>query len=418
MFHGGCWVKDRGWLAPYLYAMHSEDGLFYLRFPREDGAALLAQGIEDAFEVQAGEQVDWTKLNEWLSASNDWVFGWIGYDVRRSIEQFGSEELKPSAFPQLVFFRPVNLFKVHEDSIETLKGTWSDAFDSWLKLEPEGTSSPIVLEPAIDYSTYTRQVESLKREIALGNVYELNYCMPFEANAVLENPEQTWKRMYAKTQAPFSAFASYGPFHVLCTSPERYLKRSGNRVISQPIKGTIRRGANTEEDEHLKARLSESKKERAENVMIVDLVRNDLSRCAERNSVEVEELFGVHTFKTVHHLISTIRCDVRSETSVVDLLRASFPMGSMTGAPKVSAMQLIAQHEVTERGVYSGSIGYIEPSGDFDFNVVIRSVQYDASSQYVSCHVGGAITALCNAEDEYNECLLKAEAVLGALRGE
>jgi len=234
----------------------------------------------------------------------------------------------------------------------------------------------------------------------------------------LKNPEQTWKRMYAKTQAPFSAFASYGPFHVLCTSPERYLKRSGNRVISQPIKGTIRRGANTEEDEHLKQLLSASKKERAENVMIVDLVRNDLSRCAERNSVEVEELFGVHTFKTVHHLISTIRCDVPSETSLVDLLRASFPMGSMTGAPKVSAMQLIAKHEITERGVYSGSIGYIEPGGDFDFNVVIRSVQYDASSQQVSCHVGGAITALCNAEDEYNECLLKAEAVLGALRGE
>jgi para-aminobenzoate synthetase component 1 len=188
-------------------------------------------------------------------------------------------------------------------------------------------------------------------------------------------------------------------------------------VISQPIKGTIKRGATLQEDDALKNQLQSSRKERAENVMIVDLVRNDLSRIAMRNSVEVDELFGVHTFKTVHHLISTIRCEVSSQTSWVDLIRATFPMGSMTGAPKVSAMKLISAHEETERGIYSGSIGYIEPSGDFDFNVVIRGVQYDDEKHTLSCHVGGAITALCNAESEYGECLLKAEAILNALRG-
>jgi para-aminobenzoate synthetase component 1 len=203
----------------------------------------------------------------------------------------------------------------------------------------------------------------------------------------------------------------------MCASPERYLKRTGNRVISQPIKGTVRRGLTPEVDARLKTELESSRKEVAENVMIVDLVRNDLSRCAERDTVQVEELCRVHSFKTVHHLVSTIRCDVAPKTTWVDLIRATFPMGSMTGAPKLSAMKLIAEHEQTERGIYSGSIGYIEPNGDFDFNVVIRSVQYDAASQMASCHVGGAITALCEAEDEYNECLTKAEAVLRALRG-
>jgi para-aminobenzoate synthetase component 1 len=151
--------------------------------------------------------------------------------------------------------------------------------------------------------------------------------------------------------------------------------------------------------------------------MIVDLVRNDLSRCANRSSVKVDELFGAHTFKTVHHLISTVSCEVEPSVSWVDLIQATFPMGSMTGAPKVSAMQLIGRHELTERGIYSGSIGYIEPSGDFDFNVVIRSVQYDGDAAMVSCHVGGALTAQSNAEDEYQECLLKAKAVLSALLG-
>jgi para-aminobenzoate synthetase component 1 len=195
------------------------------------------------------------------------------------------------------------------------------------------------------------------------------------------------------------------------------LKREGNRIISQPIKGTSRRGQSTDEDNRLKKELSNSTKERAENVMIVDLVRNDLSRCAERDSVRVDELFGVHSFKTVHHLVSTISCTVPSSIGWVELIQTTFPMGSMTGAPKLSAMKLISAQEKTERGVYSGSIGYIEPNGDFDFNVVIRSVQYDNLSERVSCHVGGAITALCNATDEYNECLLKAEAVLRALRG-
>jgi len=393
------------------------ESVFYVRFPREDCDALLAEGIEDYFVVDTGATVDWEALNTWLTAQRDWVFGWVGYDVRRSVERFATEHITPSTFPQLLLVRPKNLFKLKGDSIEVVKGEWSSELDCWLDMAPLGASDGIELKPLVTREDYDQQFASLMHEIAVGNVYELNYCLPFEAHTRLNDPIATWKKIYARTQAPFATFARFNQFHVLCASPERYLKRLGNEVVSQPIKGTVRRGSTPLEDEQLKLELVRSKKERAENVMIVDLVRNDLSRCAIRGSVQVEELFGVHSFKTVHHLVSTIRCTVQEDTSWVDLIRATFPMGSMTGAPKVSAMNLISSHESTERGIYSGSIGYIEPNGDFDFNVVIRSLQYDEASAHVSCHVGGAITALCNAEAEYNECLLKVEAVLSALRG-
>jgi len=397
--------------------MNSSNGLFYLRFPRKDCEALLAEGIADSYLVDAHEKVNWEELDRWIKASNDWIFGWVGYDVRRSIERFEDEQLEPSSFPQLLLFRPLNLFKISGKSYEVIKGKWNSAFDEWLTLQPSEVNQSVQLAPAVVRSEYDGHINSLKQQIALGNVYELNYCIPFEGKAQWKNGSSVWKRIYQQTEATFSAYAQWNNYTVMCASPERYLKREGNRVVSQPIKGTARRGQTPEEDDYLKHELSVSRKERAENVMIVDLVRNDLSRCAERDSVRVDELFGVYSFKTVHHLISTISCTVPSSVGWVDLFKATFPMGSMTGAPKLSAMKLIADHERTERGIYSGSIGYIEPSGDFDFNVVIRSVQYDATKGKASCHVGGAITALCDASDEYNECLLKADAVLRALRG-
>ena len=397
--------------------MDTTECLFYLPFPREDCDALLADGIEDSFVVQSGDSVDWQELDSWLNLRSDWVFGWMGYDVRRSIERFSGEQLETSSFPQIVLFRPKNLFKIRNASAEVLKGTWRSELENIISRDTIVPSERIELSPVISYNTYVDHVKNLQAEIAAGNVYELNYCIPFRAKASLKDPINTWKRIYSQTEAPFSAYAQFGSYHILCASPERYLKRMGNHVLSQPIKGTIRRGSTMDEDDRLKRELSESRKERAENVMIVDLVRNDLSRCAERETVRVDELFGVHTFKTVHHLVSTICCEVSGDTRWIDLMRATFPMGSMTGAPKLSAMKLISGHEITERGIYSGTIGYIEPNGDFDFNVVIRSVQYDKEAQHISCHVGGAITALCNPEAEYSECMLKLEAVLKALRG-
>jgi para-aminobenzoate synthetase component 1 len=222
----------------------------------------------------------------------------------------------------------------------------------------------------------------------------------------------------ALSEAPFAAFHQQGHRFLLSASPERFLKREGRTLLSQPIKGTARRMSDAVEDERVKMRLSQSEKDRAENVMIVDLVRNDLSRIAAPTSVRVEELCGVHSFKTVHHLISSITAEMRDGASLFDVLAATFPMGSMTGAPKVSAMQIADALEHTNRGIYSGSIGYIDPQGHFDFNVVIRSLVYSRDREYVSCHVGGAITVRSHWDHEYDECLLKAEAVRSALRAE
>jgi para-aminobenzoate synthetase component 1 len=397
--------------------MENSDSLFYLRFPRKDCEALLAEGIQDSYEVAAGDIIDWIELKEWMAKRGEWIFGWIGYDARRSLEHFEKEDLESSGFPQLYLFIPKNVFKISGEKVEVIKGEWKPEFEHWLSMQHPELSDRIQLIPRISFEEYQTNFNELQHQIAVGNIYEINYCVPFQSKAHLFDLPVIWKRLYQQTEAPFSAFAQCSSHHVLCASPERYLCREGNRVFSQPIKGTIRRGGSQEEDEQLREQLRLSKKERSENVMIVDLVRNDLSRCATRSTVQVDELFGVHTFKTVHHLISTVSCEVDSSVSWVDLIQASFPMGSMTGAPKVSAMQLIAEQELTERGVYSGSIGYIEPSGDFDFNVVIRSVQYDDSTGLISCHVGGALTAQSNAEDEYQECLLKAKAVLSALLG-
>ena len=397
--------------------MITSDSLFYLRFPREDCEALLAEGMEDFYEVKAGNRINWQGLKEWMAERKDWIFGWIGYDARRSLEHFDFEDLESSQFPQLFLFVPKNVFKIKGANVEVVKGEWREEFEPWLSMEPTNSSANIRLMPRFTFEEYQAHFNQLQRQIALGNIYEVNYCVPFQAKANLSDVPAIWKRIYSQTEAPFSAYAQYNSHHVMCASPERYLRKVGNRVISQPIKGTIRRGNSDEEDEQLRQHLRQSKKERSENVMIVDLVRNDLSRCAKRSSVKVDELFGAYTFKTVHHLISTVSCEVEPSVSWVDLIQATFPMGSMTGAPKVSAMQLIGQHELTERGLYSGSIGYIEPSGDFDFNVVIRSVQYDDKAALVSCHVGGALTAQSNAEEEYQECLLKAKAVLSALLG-
>ena len=203
---------------------------------------------------------------------------------------------------------------------------------------------------------------------------------------------------------------------MLSASPERYLKKVGEKVISQPIKGTAKRSFDIEQDAFLKKELKNSAKERSENIMIVDLVRNDLSHTATKGSVVVEELCQVYTFKQVHQMISTIISKVDATVSPVEIIKTTFPMGSMTGAPKVSAMKIIEELEVTKRGLYSGAVGYFTPTGDFDFNVVIRSILYDAKKQYLSFSVGSAITAQSIPENEYEECLLKAKAMFEVLQ--
>jgi len=244
-----------------------------------------------------------------------------------------------------------------------------------------------------------------------GDIYEANFCQEFYAENTEINPLDTYLNLNHISQPPFATFLKCGDKYVLSASPERYITKEQQTIISQPIKGTAKRSKNRQEDELLKFNLLTDEKERSENIMIVDLVRNDLSKTAIKGSVTVEELCKIYSFDQVHQMISTVTSKIDTETHPVDVIKSTFPMGSMTGAPKISAMKIIEDLEETKRGLYSGTIGYFKPNGDFDFNVVIRTILYNETKKYVSYSVGGAITAKSNPLKEYEECLVKAKAM-------
>lgn len=280
---------------------------------------------------------------------------------------------------------------------------------------PDTIAEPVKIKARVSKEEYLRTVTKLKQHIQRGDIYEINYCMEFYAENCVINPEQVFCKLYNNTQAPHACFLKINDCYLICGSPERFLKKDGDRLISQPIKGTRRRGANAIEDKLLVEELRHDAKERSENIMITDLVRNDLSQIAQKGTVNVDELCEVYTFKSVHQMISTVSCMIKKTASFRDIINATFPMGSMTGAPKIRAMELIEKYESAKRGLYSGSVGLINANGDFDLNVVIRSILYNAKNKYLSIQVGSAITIDAQPEKEYEECLLKLQAMLKAV---
>lgn len=406
----------------------SGDRIFILASHNPTGKDFLAIGAEDELVI-SDEDHPLNRFQSWLNQRRDWAFGFLSYDLKNDIEKLKTSQSNRTGFPLLHFIRPrivverlnsTSQFIIRKgeaklasypEFLSQLKAMWTSLSET-----PSSEKSSVTLSPRMSREQYLQAIAKVKKHIQLGDIYEVNYCHEFFAEEKIAHPFMVWQRLNGLTQAPFSAFVQIEKNYLLCASPERFLKKEGSHIISQPIKGTIRRGKDEQEEIELKDSLQNSRKERSENVMIVDLVRNDLSKSAQRGSVKVDELFGIHTFKTVHHLISTISAEVKDGTSFTRLLRDTFPMGSMTGAPKIRAMQLADDYEYSRRGLYSGSVGYITPDGDFDFNVVIRSIVYNDNLPYISCSVGGAITALSDAESEYEECLLKAEAVRKALQ--
>jgi para-aminobenzoate synthetase component 1 len=376
--------------------------------PNDSGHCLLALGAE---EVISGEELG--QLDQ-LTREGNWWFGFLSYDLKNSIEKLETRHPHEMGFPGYSFFKPKVVLRLSGDEVfvekDSTDGLWKSAI---VDTEPTIPKPPKIYWKADQTKEdYLSAVNALKDHIQKGDIYEINYCTSFSSH-LRENASFTlFEHLNERTDAPFSVYMKQGRHEIICGSPERYMRKEGNVLTSNPIKGTIRRGANDGEDLELKEKLRNDKKEQAENVMIVDLVRNDLSRIARKNSVKVDELFGVYSFKTVHHMISTISCELSENTGFAEIVRATFPMGSMTGAPKISAMQLADRYEIKGRGIYSGSVGVIFPNGDFDFNVVIRTMTYDSELFLIRCNVGGAITALCDAEKEYEECLLKANALL------
>lgn len=361
------------------------------------------------------------------TAQNDWLFGYLGYDLKNEVERLSSSNLDGLSFPKMLFFKPSIVFAVKEEIVNIYyskdkynRQTAGSLFDAIMVAPPVKGENDKDFIPQARFTKedYVDAISRVLKRIHRGDIYEMNLCQEFYATPYRINPFETYLKLNQISPTPFSAFGKFLDKFLLCASPERYLQKVGDRVVSQPIKGTCSRGKTEEEDCQLADKLRNDPKERAENVMIVDLVRNDLSRVAQRGSVKVDELCGVYPFPQVHQMISTISCQLDSKFDIIDLIKATFPMGSMTGAPKVSAMQIIEEHERTRRGLYSGAIGYIDPQGDFDFNVVIRSLLYNSTTRYMSYSVGGAITSKSNPEQEYNECLLKAKAINQVLTSE
>jgi len=360
-----------------------------------------------------------TDLHRYHQKNQDWIFGCLPYDLKNNIEDLRSDNPDRIHFPKAMFFRPEVV--LHFDDkllfIETLTTNPQEVYQEIMaSVKPdEKPNESINLTPPYSKKKYVKKIKALQKHIQKGNIYEVNFCQEFYAENVELDSAEAYKKLNQRTKAPFSAFLKLAQWSVISGSPERYLAKRGNKIICQPIKGTARRSQNPTEDERIKQALLNSEKERAENVMIVDLVRNDLSITAKNNSVKVEELFGVYTFPTVHQLISTVVSEIADNRNWGEVLKHSFPMGSMTGAPKVSAMQLIEEFEDFKRGIFSGAVGYVSPTGDFDFNVIIRSIIYNSKTKNISAPVGGAITILSNPEEEYEECLLKVNALKESL---
>ena len=342
--------------------------------------------------------------------------GFITYDVKNDVEALTSRNFSGLGWPSLHFFEPQTWLYWRAEQVE-IHGQTAGVLDQILAQTVLAVPAPQVpiLRPRMAKADYLNAVTAIREDILNGEVYELNLCQEFYAENVTLAPVDVFWRLMAASPAPFAGFVRWHDQFLLCASPERFVARQGSRLVSQPIKGTVRRGATPAEDEQQRQALLNDKKERAENLMIVDLVRNDLARVAQTGTVRVPELFGLYPFRHLWQMISTVTAKPRAEVDLEEILRATFPMGSMTGAPKIRAMQLIEQYENCRRGLYSGSIGYIWPTGEFDFNVVIRSLQYRQDTGYLSFQVGSAITFDSDPEREYAECLLKAKALLEVL---
>lgn len=359
-----------------------------------------------------------TQIDRFTRENRDWIFGHLCYDLKNQIEGFSSNKADHIGFEDFYFFVPEVVLIVSEkvvkigadESINT-----RDVFEKILSgTAVQNSFSRVKIKSRFSREEYLTTVRRLQDHILRGDCYEICLCQEFYADNVQIEPVSVFVRLSEISPNPFSAFYKSSEKYLMCASPERFLKKTGDFIISQPIKGTSKRsGFSDAEERNL---LKSSEKERAENIMIVDLVRNDLSKICEKGSVTVKELLETYSFPQVHQLISTISGKLAKKISFPEILYATFPMGSMTGAPKRRALELIEKFEKSKRGLFSGSVGYIAPNGDFDFNVVIRSLLYNEKSRYLSIPAGSAITWKSDAQKEFEECLVKIEGMKKALQ--
>lgn len=380
--------------------------------------AILA--VEEFTSIKTDYTDAFEQLKEYQSYTKDYLFGYLSYDLKNDSEQLSSNNFDGLGFPDLFFFQPQKIILLRGNEVvftylkmvdDEIQKDFENITRSKYLTELNHQREELKIKLRVHKNEYHSKVSKIIEHIKRGDIYEANFCQEFYVENTKINPLETYTHLNHISKPPFATFLKKDHLYLMSASPERYLKKEKNKIISQPIKGTAKRFEDPIADDKSALNLAQDEKERAENIMIVDLVRNDLSRTAKKASVKVEELCSVYTFEQVHQLVSTVVSESKEGVHPVEVIRDTFPMGSMTGAPKVSAMKIIENSEATKRGLYSGSVGYFYPNGDFDFNVVIRSILYNEENKYISFSVGSAITAKSNPDKEYEECLTKAKAM-------
>ena len=404
---GSCCFLDN---LSYASSLHAQD-------------FLLAAGAAARYDFVPGSSMEGADA---FIASNRgrWIFGHVSYELHETLH--GTRASKPDrvGFPLMTLFVPKVCFRQADGGIEMIVQDDNPDIHAWQKEFMDGSKAfqrnlpDLSLSPRMTREDYVAVIKKLQEHILRGDCYEINFCQEFFAEHVKLDPVQVYLALAQQSPNPFACYYRQDHAHLMCASPERFITRRGNSIVSQPIKGTAQRFPNDPRaDAASKEALRLDPKELSENVMVVDLVRNDLSRVCMQGSVQVDELFGIYSYPQVHQMISTVSGTLRPSVSFSEILKATFPMGSMTGAPKLRVMQLIEQYESSRRGLFSGSVGYIAPNGDFDFNVVIRSILYNDLSGYLGYLVGSGITWYAKPEQEYEECLWKAGAIRKVLGG-
>lgn len=376
-------------------------------------------GVGSIAEISAtADSTAFKQLSTFYAEHQGWLFGHFAYDLKNELEQLSSSGVNRVGFDDLSFFVPGTVLEISGDLLNIYSAENASAIYQQIagfvpnQTDKHVTNKPVAVRQMMSRDSYIAQVKKIQAHILRGDCYEVNYCQEFFIEDHELDPVATYLALAGINPSPFAALYKNNGRYCICASPERYLKIAGDRVISQPVKGTAFRYPGDEaKDEASKFSLQHSEKERSENVMVVDLVRNDLSKVCTEGSVEVTELFGMYSFPQVHQMISTVAGTLQPGLNWIDAVKASFPMGSMTGAPKKKVMELIEQYEPSRRGLYSGAIGYVHPNGNADFNVVIRSILYNQADRYVSFQAGSAITFYSDAEKEYEECILKTAAI-------
>ncbi len=389
----------------------------FISFHQDNGRTYPYGGFKNLLAI-GNSQIPLDRSNPFNSLDkykDQWLFGYFGYDLKNSIEDLSSKNTDHLAFEGSNFFCPEYLFEIQEDKVVLLKGdetVWSRVEQFSASTHKSSFGS---FQSDFSKSDYIETVEKLISHIEEGDCYEINLCQGFHGEIKEIYPVDAYLTLNELSPKPFSCFQKFREHYILCASPERFLKKELNKLISQPIKGTRPRGKSQSEDIRLIEDLRTDKKEKAENLMIVDLVRNDLAKSSNSGSVKVEELFGIYSFQQVHQMISTVTSTLSADVTGIEALKNAFPMGSMTGAPKIKVMELIEDYEHTKRGAFSGASGYIEPNGNYDFNVLIRSLFLNTKKNIYGFHVGSAITYDAIPAKEYDECLLKAKAIFQLL---